>query len=206
MWRSRHRRRPIPPRAHLPASAERVNLAQVAQAATAMLLLAGPTLSIDSIGLAKMRDSSASLHRARLATHSISTPISVAPPCRATVPRGRIEMIGQDAPVCAIGESPTKAYSFFPSSTLLRFSNPPLRQRQSAAPFGVHPRRWGLPIDRLSAGCIRRLIQPPAPKRSPCRPFCCILRCPVIHHGTSLFHPRLLSRSHDRGQLCQSNK
>ncbi len=35
-------------------------------------------------------------------------------------------MIRQDAPVCAIGESPTKAYSFFPSSTLLGFSNPPL--------------------------------------------------------------------------------
>jgi hypothetical protein len=67
------------------------------------------------------------LHRARLATHPISTPISVAPRSPATVPRGRIEMIRQNAPLCAIGESPTKAYSFFPSSTLSGFSNLPLR-------------------------------------------------------------------------------
>jgi hypothetical protein len=43
-------------------------------------------------------------------------------------------MIRQDAPVCAIGESPTKAYSFFPSSTLLGFSNPPLSASNLVGP------------------------------------------------------------------------
>jgi hypothetical protein len=45
----------MPQHAHVPAGAERVNRAHAAQAATAMLLLAGPTISVDSIGLAKMR-------------------------------------------------------------------------------------------------------------------------------------------------------
>ena len=42
-----------------------------------------------------------------------------------TVPRGRIELIRQDVVVCVIGNNPRESYSFFPSSTLLGFSNPP---------------------------------------------------------------------------------